>query len=139
MLNTCTSTFSKGKFEQELVCTINTFGNPKGSADGPTTANGAANEREDAAKIDAQFNNRSGDSSVATSTNGAGTSSSDTNNQSFDDYNSNSSDDDFNSYTSTLPTDQQTVSTKNGPVQDDDASKEIEEDPSDDDGGREEG
>jgi hypothetical protein len=138
MVLSCASTFNKGKFEQELVCVINTFDNPNGSTNSPTDANGAANEREDAAKADAEYNNRSGTTGTASSTNGAGTSNSDSNTAVDDYYGAGPSDDGFNSYNSTLPTDQQTVPDKNGPVQDDDASKQT-ENPAEwyDDGGRE--
>lgn len=134
MVLSCNSTFAKGKFEQELICVINTFGNPNGSTDSPN--NSAASEREDAAAVDAEFNNRSGTTGNATSTNGAGTSTNDTNTSSSDesDYGS----DGLGNYSGNLPTDQQTVPTESGPVQDDDASKDTET-PFEwyDDGGRE--
>ena len=124
----CESKFSKGKFDQDLVCVINTFDNPNGSTD---SGNSPANEREDAARVDAEFNNRSGTNSNATTENGSSTTSEDTNNTTETDTTSDS----FENYSGNLPTDQQTVETENGPVQDDDAAKDTEF--SYDEGGRE--
>lgn len=132
MVLSCSSSFSRGKFEQELVCTINTFGDPKGSP--PSGEGNSLSERDDAAAVDAA-NNRSGANSVPTNANGS-TSGANTTTNPLEQPDT--STDNTENYSGNNPTDQQTVPTKTGPVQDDDASKQTET-PAEwyDDGGRE--
>ena len=133
-VNTCTSTFNRGKFEQELECTINTF-----PADTPTASESAAAGRqsaaEDDAAVDSQYNsNRSGAGTNPTTANGSSTS-----NSTSPDQQQETSSDGLGNYSGNTPTNQQTVPAKNGPVQDDDASKDTPSNKSvsGDDGGRE--
>jgi hypothetical protein len=129
MVLTCASTFSKGKFEQELVCNINTFPDATDSKSDEAAA-GRQSAAEDDAAVDAA--NRSGNSSNATTENGSSTTGNTTENEP-------DPSEDLGNYSGNLPTDQQTIETENGPVQDDDAAKDTEfsipeEDATDDDG-----
>jgi len=130
MVLTCASTFSKGKFEQELVCNINTFPDATDSKSDEAAA-GRQSAAEDDAAVDSQYGNRSGvDTSASTED---GTSTTGNSNENEPDPS-----EDLGNYSGNLPTDQQTIDTKNGPVQDDDAAKDTEEQ-FNDEGGREEG
>lgn len=130
MVLTCTSTFSKGKFEQELVCNINTFPDAVDSASDATAA-GRQSAAEDDAAVDSQYgSNRSGAGTSPTTENGASTTGNTTEGEP-------DTSEDLASYNNGLPTDQQTVNTENGPVQDDDASSVTTKIDWYDDGGRE--
>jgi hypothetical protein len=135
MVLSCASTFSKGKFEQELTCVINTFPGLDDTKSDEAAAGRQSAANDDAA-VDAQFNsNRSGVGTSASTESGSSTTGNDIDNteenygQDYEDY-----EDDYD-----LPTDQQTIDTEYGPVQDDDASSDtIEADRGAyDDGGRE--
>jgi hypothetical protein len=115
MLTTCTSTFSKGKFEQELVCNINTFPDASDSKSDEAAAGRQSAANDDAA-VDAEYN-RSGINSNPTTQNGSVTSD---NNNSVDQKDSNQN---LGNYSGNTPTNQQTIPTKNGPVADGDASQ----------------
>jgi len=126
MVLTCTSTFSKGKFEQELICNINTFpdaSDPK--SDEAAAGRPAATEENVFDPTD-----RSGAGSNATTEDGSSTTGNNPENEP-------DPSEDLGNYSGNLPTDQQTVPTKNGPVQDDDAAKDTENN-NQDEGGREE-
>ena len=129
MVTTCTSTFAKGKFEQELVATINTFPDSSDSKSDAAAAGRQSAANDDAA-VDAAAN-RSGTNSSAPTENGSSTTGNENEEQSSD-YSS----DNLENYSTDLPTDQQTIETEYGPVQDDDATNDG-EDPYEDEGGRE--
>jgi hypothetical protein len=134
MVLTCTSTFSKGKFEQELICNINTFPDATDSKSDEAASGRPAAANDDAA-VDSQFSNRSGVGTSASTENGASTTG---NNIEGEPNSSEGLEGDDGYYV--LPTNQQTIATKSGPVQDDDASNDLEIEPNwnvTDDGGRE--
>jgi len=133
-VNTCTSTFAKGKFEQELICSINTFPDSSDSTSDAAAAGRQSAANDDAA-VDAQYSNRSGVGTSASTENGAST----TGNNIEGEPNSSEGLEGGEGYYG-LPTNQQTIDTESGPVQDDDASNDLEEQPinsATDDGGRE--
>jgi hypothetical protein len=117
MVLTCASTFSKGKFEQELVCNINTFPDSTDSKSDEKAAGRPSNVEENVFDPTGNGDNRSGSGTSASTENGSSTTGNDIDDSEedygddFEDYN----DDDF-------PTDQQTIDTEFGPVQDDDAA-----------------
>jgi hypothetical protein len=130
-LRTVTSSFSKGKFEQELIANINTFGDAKDSKSDAAATGRQSNIEESVFDPTGNNGNRTGNGSEPTTADGSVTNdNTDTNDQ--QDSNQN-----LGNYSGNLPTDQQTVPTKNGPVQDDDAAKDTENNNQDDDGGRE--
>ena len=130
-LTTCTSTFSKGKFEQELICNINTFPDASDSKSDTAAAGRQSNIEENVFDPTGNNGNRTGNNSNPTTSDGAVTNdNTDTNDQQDSDQN-------LGNYSGNLPTNQQTVLTKNGPVQDDDAAKDTENN-NQDEGGREE-
>ena len=131
MVLTCASTFSKGKFEQELICNINTFPDASDSKSDEADAGRQSNVEESVFDP----SDRSGAGSSATTENGSSTTGNTRENEP-------DPSEDLGNYSGNLPTDQQTIETENGPVQDDDAAKETEDSPEEDatdDGGREEG
>ena len=128
MVTTCTSTFSKGKFEQELVCTINTFPDSSNSKSDAAAAGRQSAANDDAA-VDAA--NRAGTSSDPTTSDGGVT------NDNTDINDQQDSNQDLGNTSGNLPTNQQTIITETGIVQDDDASKDTENQQSFDEGGRE--
>ena len=75
MVRTVVSTFSKGKFEQELTCNINTFGDDQADA-----KDAAAAGRENQTDAETARLNRSGTSSAAPTANGTGGTQSTTDN-----------------------------------------------------------
>ena len=135
MVLTCASTFSKGQFLQELTCVINTFPGVDDIKSDEAAAGRPSNIEESVFDPTGNGGNRSGAGTSAPTENGSSTTGNDINNteedygQDYEDYN-----DDYD-----LPTDQQTIDTEFGPVQDDDASSDtIESDfGAYDDGGRE--
>ena len=131
MVLTCTSTFSKGKFEQELISVINTFPDVSDSKSDTAAAGRPSNVEESVFDPTGNNGNRTGAGTSAPTENGASTTSNTPENEPDPSEN-------LGNYSSNLPTDQQTVPTKNGPVQDDDAAKDTEEQ-FQDEGGREEG
>jgi hypothetical protein len=129
MVLTCASTFSKGKFEQELICNINTFPDASDSKSDEADAGRQSNVEESVFDP----SDRSGAGSSATTENGSSTTGNTRENEP-------DPSEDLGNYSGNLPTDQQTIETENGPVQDDDAAKETEDSPEEDatdDGGRE--
>ena len=132
MVLNCASTFSKGKFEQELICNINTFPDATDSKSDEAAA-GRQSAANDDAVVDAA--NRSGTGTSAPTENGSSTTSTDTTTENEPDPS-----EDLGNYSGNLPTEQQTIETEYGPVQDDDASSDIDIEPDwgvEDDGGRE--
>jgi hypothetical protein len=128
-VTTCTSTFSKGKFEQELICTINTFPDASASKSDAADAGRQSNIEESVFDPTGNNGNRSGTNSNPTTENGSVVSDNTDTNDKQD------SNENLGNYSGNTPTNQQTIETENGPVQDDDAAKDTEIPY--DDGGRE--
>jgi hypothetical protein len=115
-LNTCTSIFSKGKFEQELFAVINTFPDASDSKSDAADAGRQSNIEESVFDPTGNNGNRSGTNSNPTTANGSVTTD---NTDTTDQQDSN---EDLGNYSGNAPTNQQTIKTETGPVQDDDAS-----------------